>query len=138
VVGGDAVAMPAIVNGVVAQRGRRPSAGPLLDPATAKAPRATRRPSARVPTLSDDLERAQLQFRARQLERVLRILARRGQTGTADGGEATGLRRAIDGFALELEQVRARLFTGDGDRAFAAGQRAGRRAVGVDRDGGWW
>jgi hypothetical protein len=61
----------------------------------------------RIRTVRDDLERARLELRARQLERVLFIL------NPGRRGERRGLHRAIDDFARELEQVRARLSSRD-------------------------
>jgi hypothetical protein len=61
----------------------------------------------RAPTVRDDLERARLELRARQLERVLAILNPRRRA------ERRGVRRAFDDFAGELDQVRARLAARD-------------------------
>ena len=64
----------------------------------------------RAPTVRDDLERARLELRARQLERVLAILDPRRRA------EHRGARRAFDDFAHELDQVRARLSARDEPR----------------------
>jgi len=60
-------------------------------------------------TLGGQLERSRLEYRARQLERVLERLRLRVRASDAGQPERAGIHRAIADFARELHEIRHQL-----------------------------
>lgn len=66
-------------------------------------------PRAAGVSLGSELERVRLEERARQLERVVRVLRSRARAADAAHRQRGGLQRAVADFTDELEGVRRRL-----------------------------
>lgn len=60
-------------------------------------------------TIGSELELARLEYRERQIRRVLQRLRERARAAGTGSTERAGIQRAIGEFALELREVRTRI-----------------------------